>query len=634
MEIFIEGTTKESQDIPIASRILLFVHKIIQSEIRIHMVGKFPQSNVTSTKSLHLVSNTPQANVPVAVMSCKWPALMSIDGSFVQSGLCCVLRTVVKQKQREYPESDVIKLLGYSENCVKACAEVSPWTRFCETDLPVAIETALDLTDDAEIGNIRIPDDLFKLENCFNEPAIIRNINKRKQQIKKLKSKSSQNKMTPPKILNDIDHIAHSVKDLNLDEVDRGIAEMVDPQKMGVQKVDTSFKVENVPSLEHLYVQGADLTMADYMLFICVHMYLEKHYKQWQTFQSVLPNTLLWYQRMVTMGTTQEAANMMGLQLIQGTQSSEASTPKVLFQAPENAQDLRIRDLKGKSKSKLAANVEPVLQKLQVCGISPVYEEHPEPKIRVDWDNLPREAHPKQGDLPPKRWKRKCEQLENLVHAVTSIAKPGQTIVDFCSGGGHLGIVLAYYLPECKGHLGIVLAYYLPECKVILVENKEESLQKGMARVQQLQLNNVLVYQCNLDYFSGRFDIGVCLHACGGATDMLLQQCLTNMASFVLCPCCYGSIQPVPPIVYPQSLVFKQAGLLTEDMMKLAHAADQTELNIALADQGNLCMALVDTDRCHLARERGYSVSLCKLEPETCTPKNNMLIGTPLMKGL
>jgi 16S rRNA G1207 methylase RsmC len=38
-------------------------------------------------------------------------------------------------------------------------------------------------------------------------------------------------------------------------------------------------------------------------------------------------------------------------------------------------------------------------------------------------------------------------QLENMAAAVAKLAKPGDTIVDFCSGGGHLGIVLAYLIP-------------------------------------------------------------------------------------------------------------------------------------------------------------------------------------------
>ena len=39
------------------------------------------------------------------------------------------------------------------------------------------------------------------------------------------------------------------------------------------------------------------------------------------------------------------------------------------------------------------------------------------------------------SELPEKRVKRKCEQLENLATAVQEISQPGDIIVDFCSGG-------------------------------------------------------------------------------------------------------------------------------------------------------------------------------------------------------
>ena len=38
-------------------------------------------------------------------------------------------------------------------------------------------------------------------------------------------------------------------------------------------------------------------------------------------------------------------------------------------------------------------------------------------------------------DLPKKRHQRKCEQLENLATAVLEVHRPGDVIVDFCSGG-------------------------------------------------------------------------------------------------------------------------------------------------------------------------------------------------------
>ena len=39
------------------------------------------------------------------------------------------------------------------------------------------------------------------------------------------------------------------------------------------------------------------------------------------------------------------------------------------------------------------------------------------------------------GDVPERRTRRKCQQLENLATAVQTVAKPGDAIVDFCSGG-------------------------------------------------------------------------------------------------------------------------------------------------------------------------------------------------------
>lgn len=49
--------------------------------------------------------------------------------------------------------------------------------------------------------------------------------------------------------------------------------------------------------------------------------------------------------------------------------------------------------------------------------------------------------------------------------------------------------------------IGILLAFLLPNCQIVLVENKEESLRRAGERIDQLKLTNVLLYQCNLDYY-------------------------------------------------------------------------------------------------------------------------------------
>jgi hypothetical protein len=66
----------------------------------------------------------------------------------------------------------------------------------------------------------------------------------------------------------------------------------------------------------------------------------------------------------------------------------------------------------------------------------------------IDWSTLPRDVHPMGGELPPDRVAKKCHQLENMTSAVLRLARTGDTIVDFCSGGGHLGIVIAFMMPS------------------------------------------------------------------------------------------------------------------------------------------------------------------------------------------
>ena len=179
------------------------------------------------------------------------------------------------------------------------------------------------------------------------------------------------------------------------------------------------------------------------------------------------------------------------------------------------------------------------------------------------------------------------------------------TVVDFCSGGGHVGVALAYLLPKCR---------------IYLIENKSESLFKARERVQLLGLRNVWFYQCNLDQFSGKFDLGVALHACGGATDLVIEKCLGANASIVAVPCCYGSIGNKEPNHCTWKTVLDEyEDLSYEELCRLADRNENPE--------GDFCMECVDTDRAHRIREDGYEVELTKLQPLKCTPKNNMIVA-------
>ena len=72
--------------------------------------------------------------------------------------------------------------------------------------------------------------------------------------------------------------------------------------------------------------------------------------------------------------------------------------------------------------------------------------------------------------------------------------------MDFCSGGGHLGLLVAHLTPGAEVHM---------------VENKEESLARARARGMDMGLTNVWFYQCNLEFYVGKFNIGLYLtHLC------------------------------------------------------------------------------------------------------------------------
>ena len=90
-----------------------------------------------------------------------------------------------------------------------------------------------------------------------------------------------------------------------------------------------------------------------------------------------------------------------------------------------------------------------------------------------------------------------------------------------------------------------------------------------------------------------------------------------------------------------------QSELSSEDYFTLAHSADQTHAGDCKSEQGYQCMDIVDTDRyihfslfcqmtlrtmfnarCEKLKELGYSVTLSKLQPTNCTPKNNLIVAS------
>ena len=157
-----------------------------------------------------------------------------------------------------------------------------------------------------------------------------------------------------------------------------------------------------------------------------------------------------------------------------------------------------------------------------------------------------------------------------------------------------------------------------------MVDNKEASIGQARRRLAELNLPNATLVQSNLDYFIRNFDLGVALHACGVATDLVLDKCRASRAAFVLCPCCYGNLALDMPVSYPRSRLFCLRGITSNDHSVLARLADHVTAT------GRSAMATVDLDRAAVALEDGYRVTLTKLKPDSCSPKHDLLIGIPV----
>ncbi|XP_054278518.1 glutathione S-transferase C-terminal domain-containing protein homolog [Macrosteles quadrilineatus] len=370
---------------------------------------------------------------------------------------------------------------------------------------------------------------------------------------------------------------------------------------LGKVKVQT----ENNRDVEHKFAEGPTMSLADLIVLPCVYIVYQT--MSGLQFSEYLPSVVKWYELVINDPL-----------VVKGLSCLKIRTRYTLlsFILPEVPQQSLYKSDPKRYKPKLRQftrqeDVEEALRSIDGidldfdCDSSPFGHE-----IEFDWTKTMIDIQP---DVPHNRLARKLQQLENLAKAVIKVAKPGDKIVDFCCGSGHLGVVLAYCLPQCH---------------VVLLDNKEQSLDRAKAKVHSLGLTNLTFIQSNLDYFKGPFQIGASLHACGVASDLVIETSLQRKAAFVVCPCCYGSLQSNHVVSYPRSSVL--SALPLRQYLVLGHCADQThKQTYAKSEQGERCMQLIDSDRCLLARESGYRVSLAKLIPSTCSPKNNLLVGIP-----
>eukprot|EP00400_MALV-I_sp_L67-5_P001133 gene1133-669_t len=278
------------------------------------------------------------------------------------------------------------------------------------------------------------------------------------------------------------------------------------------------------------------------------------------------------------------------------------------------------------------------------AGADGQYDEFP-PSV-CSWEELPKVVDPGLY-LPDARCARKRAQLDHMVRAFAKLLQKLKkedenndqlVAVDFCSGGGHLGLLLAACFPEIK---------------VICLERNERNCDRIEERKVEGGLENVDVLCADVaDALTiDRFDIGVAIHACGWMTDFVHAICLKRSASYVLCSCCVGKLaSPGPPdsvkehVSHPRSEQFKKT-FTNEQFLDMCKKADM-DFYLHLADDDNtaeeaqdlqaeitdeklarrLCKTAVEVDRNAWAREHGYETCLLQM-PSWATPKNDIIVG-------
>ncbi|XP_031429081.1 glutathione S-transferase C-terminal domain-containing protein isoform X2 [Clupea harengus] len=536
--LYLEVSTENKEHVlPLHSSITLFLLSYCEStSFRVILLSAKSGDQWTWVGDLSstLAANPIQLPEPLGVVgACRLPAVLEADGMYCRAGLAVVLRHVIQRTSKDKPgHLNLTSLLGFKNTCLKACAEVSKWTRLCEIDIPSAVEEHLSNPTEQALC---IPPAVLHLEKRLDEPVKVHNddkLRRRKLQQQAISSSPStlKEERSNPALKPCGVELSAALAKLTTDEV----PDAATKRPPDIRRVKTT----QLPKLERHFAEGLYFTLTDVVLLPCIHQYLSSLQKHAPHALSRLPLLVRWYCHVQDVPGVRKAAETCGMTLFTPQPSeSVLLTPEI-----STLGELELESTQPE-KVPFVGGPRPTLTKLKESGVEAVYSPHPCPSWTVPWEDFPTAVNPTTGEMSDTRAIRKCQQINNLVAMVTELVHPGNTVVDFCSGGGHVGIVLASMLPQCQ---------------VILVENKEESLVRARERSVTLNLTNISFIQTNLDYYIGAFHIGVALHACGVATDMVLQRCVQAGAAFVISPCCYGFIQNTQKFTFPRSQLFSK----------------------------------------------------------------------------
>lgn len=404
------------------SYVATFVWKLLnaQDEVRVKLVKTSRANCSTVPVNFNEINHV----IVEGHATRKFP-MLQLDGCHNVVGLCSVLRGMCRLMK---PAQLATQLLGFKENCLMSPSEVSLWTNFCEREM-ISCAERLRMAS----GQVQFPVEMMKLELDLANPVRVHNVYK----------------------------VARDKKN------------------------DQSIKSGSELDLEHKYCHGNEANLSDVMLY-SIYKLIFTSAVDIEDVKDIIPLTVKWFNNM--------EAEKFGSAYAELTRDILEPTGESLMfseDIPKVTEDGRYfslfkRELTGyKHKNRKIftdqTEVDVVLEKLKSLNIeiSSTPGDSNQDSIEDDYVGELLRC----GELPAHRLDNKKSQLKSVANEVLKIAQSGDVIVDFCSGTGHLGFLVAKLLPHCR---------------VIILENKEESINRAKVKAKLLLLKNVTFYQCNL----------------------------------------------------------------------------------------------------------------------------------------
>ncbi|XP_062334236.1 glutathione S-transferase C-terminal domain-containing protein [Osmerus eperlanus] len=391
-----------TSDLPLHTSITLFLLSYCECKsFQVFLVSSNPRGSPrcwgTRVPEFLGVSEVCVEDLPGLVRVCRLPAVLDGAGRYCRAGLAVVLRHIVSRTvEADSCRGGVSALLGFKSTCLKACAEVSPWTRLCELSIPSAVESLLLRPSDQ---SLLLPDAILQLEKTLGEPVKVHNNDKIRRQKLRLKKKEEEDGSDPQ----ESSGTAPRPPTLNPEPSD-GLELQAALAKLSVGAVPPpstrecseirKVKTAALPALEHVFAEGLYFTLTDMVLLPCIHHFLISLQTQGSSSMlSQLPLLLRWYLRVQEVPGVALAAEACGLVL----SSPQAPSPG----PPAPAQPLLIGEAQqespGTGQVAFVGGPRPTMTKLKGRGIEAIFSPHPCPSWSLSWDCLPASVNPTEG---------------------------------------------------------------------------------------------------------------------------------------------------------------------------------------------------------------------------------------------